>query len=226
MSKKKDQKKEILESPEVLAEKFHAAEGWIEEHSRVVFGVIVVVLLVIGGYFGYQYYLNSQDNEAQRQMFQAVYYFEADSLDLALNGDGNNLGLVDIADEYGHTDAGNLASFYAGASYLKQGKYELARLYLEDFKSDDLLIQARAYSLIGDTYMEEENFEQAASFYKKAANYKPNKFYTPTYLMKEALAYEKMNDTQKAKEAYQTIIDNYWESTEFQNARKFIAKLP
>lgn len=224
--KKKDKKKEILESPEVLAEKLEIAEGWIEENSRVVFGAVIVVLLAIGGYFGYKYYLNSKDGEAQRQMFQAVYYFEADSLDLALNGDGNNLGLVDIADEYGRTDAGNLASFYAGAAYLKQGKYQLARLYLEDFSANDLLIQARAYSLIGDAYMEEENYEQAASFYKKAANYKPNKFYSPTYLMKEALAYEKMNDTEKAKQAYQTVIDSYSESAEFQNARKFIAKLP
>lgn len=226
MSKKKDQKKEILESPEVLAEKLQVAESWIEEHSRVVFGVALVALLAIGGYFGYKYYLNSQDGEAQRQMFQAVYYFEADSLDLALNGDGNNLGLVDIADEYGQTDAGNLASFYAGAGYLRQGKYELARLYLEDFKAKDLLVQARAYSLLGDTYMEQENYAQAASYYNKAANYKPNKFYSPTYLMKEALAYEKMNDTEKAKQTYQKIIDNYSESAEFQNARKFIAKLP
>ena len=44
-----------------------------------------------------------------------------------------------------------LQIIYAGVSYLKQGKFELARLYLEDFSSSDLLIQARAYSLVGDT---------------------------------------------------------------------------
>jgi tetratricopeptide (TPR) repeat protein len=154
-----------------------------------------------------------------------VYYFESDSLDLALNGDGNNLGFVDIATEYSNTNAGNLANFYAGAAYLKQGRYEAARLYLEDFKAKDLLVQARAYSLIGDSYMEEENYEQAVNYYRKAASYKPNKYYTPTYLMKEALACEKLNDTAGAKKAYQTIIDNYWESAEFQNARKFIARL-
>ncbi|HLT81945.1 MAG TPA: tetratricopeptide repeat protein [Cyclobacteriaceae bacterium] len=223
--KKKDTKKEILESPEALAEKLEVAEDWIEQNSRLLIGIGAVVVLAVAGYFGYKYYLNNRDNEAQRQMFQAVYYFESDSLDLALNGDGNNLGFVDIADEYGSTNAGNLAAFYAGASYLKQGKYELARLYLQDFKSKDLLVQARAYSLIGDAYMEEENYEQAVNFYRKAANYKPNKYYTPTYLMKEALACEKLNDTAGAKKAYQTIIDKYWESAEFQNARKFIARL-
>src|SRR5690606_3114897 len=138
---------------------------------------------------GFNYYKNNLNQEAQNQMFQAVFYFEADSLDRALNGDGNNLGFLDIAAEYGITKAGNLANYYAGVSYLKQGKYELARLYLEDFSSDDLLVQARAYSLIGDAYMEEKNYEEAAKFYHKAAEYKPNKTFTPIYLMKEALAY-------------------------------------
>ena len=98
-------------------------------------------------------------------------------------------------------------------------------MYLEDFSSDDLLVQARAYSLIGDTYMEEENYEDAAKFYNKAANYKPNKYFSPAYLMKEALAYEKLNQNDKAKEVYEKIITDFWESAEYQNARKFKAKL-
>jgi tetratricopeptide (TPR) repeat protein len=225
MAKKKEVHGEILESSEALAEKLEVAEHWIERHPKVVFGVVGVLVLIVGGYFGYKYWVDKQDVEAQKEMFQAVFYFEADSLNLALEGDGNNLGFLDIADEYGATPAGNLANFYAGASYLKQGKYELARLYLEDFSSNDLLVQARAYSLIGDSYMEEGNFEQAAKFYGKAAEYKPNKYYTPTYLMKEGLAYEKLNDNESAIKAYQKIVDNYWESAEYQNARKFKARL-
>jgi TolA-binding protein len=158
-------------------------------------------------------------------MFQAVFYFEADSLELALNGDGNHLGFINIIDDYGVTDAAKLANYYAGVSYLKQGKYELARLYLEDFKSNDLLVQARAYSLIGDTYMEENNFEQAANFYDKAANYKPNKQFAPGYLMKAALAFEKNNQNNKAIEAYEEIITDYFESPEVPEARKFKARL-
>lgn len=225
MAKKKEAHNDVLESSEALAEKLEIAESWIERHPKVVFGVLGAVLLIVGGYFGFKYYKDKKDIDAQREMFQAVYYFESDSLDLALNGDGNNLGLLDIIDEYGITPAGNLANYYAGASYLKQGKYELARLYLEDFKANDLLVQARAYSLIGDAHMEEEHYVDAASFYNKAANYKPNKYYTPSYLMKEALAYEKANDTAKAISTYQKIIDNYWESGEYQNARKFKARL-
>ena len=186
---------------------------------------MAAILLLVGVFFGYRYYINSQDVIAQKEMFQAIRYFEADSLNLALNGDGNNLGFLQVIEDFGMTDAGNLANYYAGFSYLKQGKYPLAIFHFEDFSSSDLLVQARAYSLMGDAYMENKDFENAAKYYSKAANYKPNKQFTPTYLMKAGLAYEKLNQNDKAKESYQTIIDKYWESSELQLAKKLKAKL-
>lgn len=225
MAKKEEQKHELLENPEALKEKLFVAEDWLERNAKLVVGIAAVILIVVGGYFAFNYYKGNQDAMAQSEMFQAVYYFEADSLEKALNGDGNNLGFLQIIDEYGITDAANLAHYYAGVSYLKQGKYELARMYLSDFSSNDLLIQARAYSLLGDAYMEEENYDEAARYYSKAANYKPNKFFSPAYLMKEALAYEKLNQLDKARAAYDKIITHYWESPEYQNARKLKARL-
>jgi tetratricopeptide (TPR) repeat protein len=225
MAKKEQQKNELLENPQALADRLQGAETWAEKHPKTIIGISVVIAALLAGYFGFRYYKDTKEKEAQQEMFQAIYYFEADSLELALNGDGNNLGFINIIDDYGITDAAKLANYYAGVAYLKQGKFEVARLYLEDFSADDLLVQARAYSLIGDTYMEEQNFEQAAKFYQKAADYKPNKQFTPAYLMKAALAYEKTNQNDKAKEAYDAIIENYWDSPEYQNARKFRARL-
>ena len=222
---KKEENKDLLENPEVIKEKLAGAEHWVEENPKIVFGVLGVLALVIAGYFGYGYWAGNQDEEAQRDMFQAIRYFEADSLNLALNGDGNNLGFLQIVDDYSMTDAGKLANFYVGSIYMKQAKFKPAILYLEDFKAKDLLVQARAYSLIGDAYMELKDYENAARYYSDAANYKPNKFFSPAYLMKAALAYEKLNQNEKAKAAYQKIIDQYWDSNEYQDARKYKAKI-
>lgn len=222
---KKEENKDLLENPEVIQEKLVDIESWFERNPKSVIGVAAGIMLLVGAFFGYRYYIGNQDGIAQNEMYQAVRYFEADSLNLALNGDGNNLGLLQIIDDYGRTDAGNLANFYTGAIYLKQGKYPLAIFHLEDFSASDLLVQARAYSLMGDAYMEQKDYENAAKYYDKAAGYKPNKEFTPTYLMKAALAYEKLNKNDKAKEVYQTIIEKYWESSELQNARKFKARL-
>ena len=86
MAKKVEHRNEILESPEALAERLQGAETWVERHPKTVIGVAVAIALVVGGYFGFRYYIDNQNAEAQREMFQAVYYFEADSLNLALNG--------------------------------------------------------------------------------------------------------------------------------------------
>ncbi len=222
---KKEKNKDLLENPEAIAEKVKGVEHWIEDNPKIVFGVLGALVLLVGGFFGYRYYVGTQEKIAQKEMFQAVHYFEADSLDLALKGDGNNLGFEQIIDDYGMTDAANLANYYAGAISLKQGKFQLAIFYFEDFSSNDILIQPRAYSLIGDAYMELKDYESAAKYYNKASNYKPNKFFTPTYLMKEALAYEKLNKNEKAAAVYQKIIDEFWDSGEYQNARKFKARL-
>ena len=183
------------------------------------------LVLIAGGYFGFRYYIDNQNTEAQKEMFQAVRYFESDSLDLAINGDGNNLGFKQIIEDYPMTPAGNLANYYAGVVCLKQGKWQLAVFYLEDFKTGDDLVQARAHSLMGDAYMEQKKYDEAAQYYTKAAETGPNKYFTPTYLMKAALAYEKLNQNDKAIKAYQRVIDEYWESTDYQNARKYKARL-
>jgi len=225
MAKKEEHKNDLLENPDALAHTLEGAEFWFEKNSKLVFGIGIAALLVVAGYFGFNYYKANQNELAQKEMFQAVYYFESDSLKLALNGDGNNLGFVDIADEYGISESGNLANFYAGACFLKQGNYESAIQYLDKFKSSDLLVQPRAYALMGDAYMELKKYEDAITYYNKASDYKPNKYFTPTYLMKAALAYEKLNQNDKAKEAYNKIITDFWDSSEYQNARKYKARL-
>ena len=73
--------------------------------------------------------------------------------------------------------------------------------------------------------MELGNYGKAAEFYNKAANYKPNQHFTPQYLMKAALAYEKLNDYFTAKEMYDRIVEEFFNSSEFQDAKKQSARM-
>jgi tetratricopeptide (TPR) repeat protein len=225
--KKKDIKKgnELLESPEALAERLSKTEQYLEKNKKIVLIALGSLALVISAFFLGRYYLTNQNNQAQVDMFQAVYYFESDSLDLALNGDGNNYGFLDIIDNYGFTETANLANYYIGASYLNKGEFENAIEYLSEFSSDDIVVQARAYALIGDAYMELNDYSTASEFYGKAADYKPNEFLSPLYLVKAATAYEKLMDYESASDCFETIIKEFPESSEFQNARKHKARL-
>lgn len=220
-----DQGSDLLENQEALAAQISKTEEYLEQNKGLSFGILAVIVLGIGGYFGYKYYNDSQNAIAMSEMFQAEYYFEQDSLDLALNGDGNSLGFKDIISDYSGTASANLANYYAGVAFLKQGDFNSAILYLEDFGTSDLLVQARAYSLIGDAYMEQEDYINAVSFYNKAADYNENKFFSPRYLMKAALAYELMDDKAGAIKSYDRIMKDYWSAGEVQDAKKHKARL-
>jgi tetratricopeptide (TPR) repeat protein len=222
---KEKQGSEFYENPEVLAQQLSKTEEFIENNKKVVFGLGGVIALIIVAFFGYRYYMNNLNQEAQKEMFQAVYWYENGEYDLALNGDGNNFGFLAIIEDYGSTKAGNLASFYLGNIYLQQGQFETAIDYLEDFSSDDLLVQARAYALVGDAYMELGNYSNAAEQYGKAADYKSNKEFSPEYLMKQALAYEKANNLEGAMGSYRKVVEDFSDSKQKTEAEKYLSRL-
>ena len=205
-----------IQNSDALSQKLSRSEEFIKKNQNIIFGVAGLIVIVLMMFSFLNYYKNKQNLNAQDEMFQAVYYFEKDSIVKALNGDGNNYGFLEIIDEYSLSDAANLAMFYAGSSYLKLGDYKNAVKYLTDFSSSDLLIQSRAYSLIGDSYVELLQYNQAISYFKKASENNPNEYFTPTYLLKLAIVYEKVNDLSSALDCYNTIIDNFKESSEHQ----------
>jgi len=183
-----------------------------------------VVLAVVGG-FGYYTWRNTQGTKAQNSMYRAVNYWETDSLNKAMKGDGKAPGLATVASEYGGTKAGNLANFYAGVAALKKGNYKEALDDLEDFSSDDYLVQSRAYSLMGDAQLELNKPKEAADLYAKAADHNANEYFSPGYLLKEATARELAKDNDGAVKAYDRIINEFPTAQEVAEARQYKAKL-
>ena len=210
---------EIIESPEALAQELGKAQTFAETNKNLLLGVLGGALLLIFGYFGWNYYTSTQDEEAQDKLYTGISAFERDSTKKAIKD------LSKVIDDYGSTKAGNLANFVLGAAALREGKYDDAISHLKDFSSSDLLYQARAYALIGDAYMEKKSYGDAADYYQKAADYKPNKQYTPGYLVKLATAYEEDKKNKEAIEVYNQIIDKYEDSADFATAKKYKAKL-
>lgn len=222
MAKKEKAEKsglEFIESPEALANEFNKAQTLVEKNKNIITYIGGAILLGVVGYLAFNWYANKQDEEAQAALFPIVSKIEADS------SKGLSKDFIKVADEFGMSKAGNLAHFYAGVAALKDGKYDEAIEQLKDFSSNDLLIQARAYSLIGDAYVEKKAYSDAVDYYKKASDYKPNKFFTPVYLMKLAGAYEANKENEKALEAYTSIVEKYEDSQESALAKKYKSKL-
>ena len=226
INSKEENKASVLESPEVLVEKLSGFEEYLEKNKKLLAVAGIGLLAFVAGFFGVRWYLDTQNKEAEEAMFQAVYYFEADSLDKALNdGKGGKMGLLSIAENYGSTPSGKLAHFYAGAIYLKKGKNQEAIDHLTQYDGSDLLITPRAHCLLGDAYLEMDDKEKALEYYKKAALHAPNKFFSPKYLMKAALEQELMNRYDDAINTYTQVVEKYNDTQESAEANKLRARL-
>lgn len=215
----------LLEDPDALAARLANSEDFVRRNRNLLLGALAAIVAVVAGFFAYTYYRNDQEQQAQAALFRAVNYWEADSLKKASKGDGKHPGLEKVANEYGSTKAGNLANFYAGVAALKQGNYKAALDYLEDFSSDDYLVQSRAYSLMGDAQLEMNKPKEAADLYAKAADHKANEYFTPGYLLKEATARELAKDPEGAAKAYDRIINEYPASQEATEARQYKSRV-
>ena len=202
------------------------AERFFEANSKIItmiFGGAVVVALIFLA--THRFYSLPREAKAKEQIYMAEQYFAKDSFNLAINGDGNFPGLLDIIDDYGRTKAGKLARYYAGISELHLGKYQEAIDYLDKFSTDDLLLAPIVLGAKGDAYAELGNKEKAVKLYTEAAELNPNAFTSPIYYLKAGNLYEVMGNKDKALAAYKVIKDKYAESNEGRTIDKYIAKL-
>ena len=200
-------------------------EQYLEENYKVMLTALAVIVVLVGlGWLG-KIYLAKRNNEAQSQMFQAERYLEIDSLKLALNGDGNYLGFLDIAKDYKFTRSGNLARYGAGICYLHLGNYNEAIEFLNKYSKKDKVIGSLAIGATGDAYVELGNLEKGASKYIEAADFAGNSFNTPLFLMKAGEIYELTGKFTEALKLYERIESKFPESTEGSTIEKYIARV-
>jgi tetratricopeptide (TPR) repeat protein len=201
-------------------------ERFIESNGKIISIVVGAIVVVVAGVLAFnKFYIQPKEDEALSQMFMAENYFEKDSFNLAINGDGNYLGFLDIIDDYGITKSANRAKYYAGISYLHLGQYEEAIDYLKKFKTDDLLLSPVKEGAIGDAMLELGKREDALSQYKKAYSAAENELTTPVYKMKAAAILESMNQYADALKLYEEIKKEYPQTAEGSTVDKYIARV-
>jgi len=222
----KNKNKKIDNSFETIEETLSKTEQFLEKYQKQLTIVAAVLLIGVAIVFAYKkYVVIPQTAEAQEQVFVAQQYFERDSFNLALNGDGDFPGFLGIIDEYGSTDVAGLSYYYAGISYYKLGEYEKAIDYLSDFSTSDKMLSAVTNGAIGDSYSELNKFDKAANYYKKAADKSDNKLTTPIYLMKYGRVNEELKNWKEALYAYTKIKKEYRDSQEGRSIEKFITRV-
>lgn len=159
---------EVVTGEQVIAK---AKDFWAK-YSKLILGVGTALILGVGGFFVYKnFFQKPKEEKAVEAMFKAEAYYRLDSVNLALNGDGQYMGFLKIISRYSGTETANLASFYAGSCYVKLDDNANAIKYLKKFSTEAKQIQQRAYKLLGDASADLGKNADALAYYKKAARH-------------------------------------------------------
>lgn len=200
-------------------------EHFLEENYKTLLIGLGVIIALVGIFWLGKLYLNKRNDEAQSQIYQAEKYLEMDSLNLALNGDGNYLGFLDIAKDYKFTNTGNLARYSAGICYLHLGEYQQAIDFLNKYSKKDMVLGSLAIGATGDAYVELGEVDKGVTKYVEAADFAKNSFNTPLFLMKAGEIYELNGKYSEALKVYERIESEYPLSTEGTTIEKYIARV-
>lgn len=238
--KNKAEKDQAVEDQSTTAEVFNTldetaskTEEWVAKNQKYIYVIIGIVAAIVLGYLGYnEFVAKPKQTEAMNEMHLAKTFFndavngvEKDSLfNLALNGSGGKYGMLDIAEEYASTPAGNLANYYAGMSYLHLRDYPKAIEYLEAFSSDDEILAVNAKGAIGDAFAQLNQMEDALNYYEQAANLRDNEYTTPLYLYKAGTVALELEKPKKALTYFTRIKEEFNASAQATNIDVFIGK--
>lgn len=203
------------------------AQGFWQKYQKPVLIVVTAIVVVLGGWFGYnEYILKPKEEKAADALFKAQEYFAMDSSKLVLDGDGQSKGVLYVLKNYSGTKAANLCNYYAGVSYLKLGDFNNAVKYLKDFTTDAKQVQLMAYGCLGDAYSELNKKEEAVESYKKAAHtFEKDESNSAEYLFRAALLQESAGKTKEALDLYKELKEKFPRTEKGFQADKYIYRL-
>lgn len=192
-------------------------DGAVSEIKK--YGTILVVALVaiVIGLYSYNYLTEQAEKEnaeATKHLARITPLLTQGDYERALNGDANIvidnqklLGFKEIASKYSGTDAGNVASFYAGKSLLMLGNFSEAKSYFNTSLSNDANeIKVGSYNGLAACLEQEGNFAEASKNYETTAGLVEQIEMKSKFLYFAGLTAEKANDKERAKSFYDKVI--------------------
>ena len=99
-------------------------------------------------------------------------------------------------------------------AYYNMKKYDLTIEMLENFSSDDQILQSLSLTTIGDAFVQLNQFKDGLSYYENALSYSKNSFIKPVILLKAGDLAKELNNYSKAAKYFQEIKDDFPKSSE------------
>ena len=213
-------KDNVKNAPE-LEQEVTKTEAFFEKNKKaIIYGVVFIIAIIAGYILCDTYYLKPRANEANTELAKSQQLFDEQQYDKALTG------FQKVADEYGSTDAANLAQLYIGICQANLGKWQEAVDALESFSGkDDQMISPAAEGALGNAYANLNQLDKAVEHLKKAAKMADNNTLSPVYLIQAGEILESQGKKSEALQLYMQVKEKYVNSMQYQTIDKYIERV-
>ena len=217
-----------------LEQELNKQEAFFLKFRKQILSLVAAIIVIIGGYAAYKnLYAEPREDKASTALAKAQEMFGQGEFQKALNGDKTMEGFLAVTENYGGTDAANLAKAYAGLCYANLGKWKEAVNSLEDFSAhDDMMISPAITGALANAYANTGDIDKAISTFKKAAKMADeeaaddtNNSLSPSYLISAARLLESQKKNSEALEIYKEVKEKYVNSAVSQDIDKYIERV-
>lgn len=208
-------------------------EFFLKFRKQILIAVAAIIIIIAGVSAYNQFVGGPREEKASTALAKAQDAFANGDYKKALEGDKTMEGFLTVEENYGGTDAANLARLYAGLCYANLEKWQEAVKYLEDFSTQgDALISPAATAALGNAYANINEIDKAISTLKKAAKMADseaengvNNSLSPTYLIQAARLLESQKKPEEALAIYKEVKEKYVNSAASQDIDKYIERV-
>ncbi len=199
-----------------------SATAFFNKYKNFIFIGLGIALIGVLAYM----FLGKKEDAAKALKYEADlrtanYYMKQDSFDIALNGQQQFIGLLQVIKKAKGTTSAEIAKVYAAVCYIKKNDAKSALKQLDAVDDFGKQVDGRVTSLKGDANsilafeggkVNQKYLDEAVSYYKKAANEFPADLSGGVYLYKAMLALDKAEKLDDAKKIAETIQEKYAEN--------------
>lgn len=195
------------------------SEVFFEKYKKaIIIALIAIVVIIVGAFLYKAYVAEPREEKASTELAKGQEYFNAEQFDKALKGDGAGFsGLLNVINNYGSTDAANLANLYAGLCYANLNKWNEAVKYLDEYSpADDAMVSPAAVAALGNAYAHVNQLDKAITNLQKAADMADNEAkddannsLSPTFRLQAGILLESQGKKDDALKTYQDIKKKY-----------------
>ena len=215
--------------------------SWIT--ARFLAIAVGLILVVIGGYYTWNYLSKSTNERLQAQFGDALAIYGAPAgqertpadpqvkYSFATPEERYKKALAEftkIAEDSPRSDIGQFARYYVGINEHKLGQVSQARKTLQDLmeNGNEPMVRSLAANYLAQMAETEKNNKQAVEYLNKALQDSTAGFPKSTILLRLAENYEAMGKTQDAVKQYKRIVTEFPGSPESQQAKAKMDAVP